>query len=250
MPAKETRHIDALSLELHGEKISARTFLQSVNSFFGIVNEVTEEFCGRKNMINWIVTVSSGSAKINVIPELAMYTIPPIKTIMLTHFIGNGFERIEKFAKRPQYFTEKALKHTMSLASNIDGELNSIKVVYNGKMSLITSQTAANTSTLLKTAYKDWGSVEGVLCELSDKRTTHVSIYDDLTDTYIKCKTNKDTLMSMYGSFHKRILVSGQINYYESGQIKHIEVEEFEVFPGPDQIPSFEDVRGILGAIE
>ena len=97
---------------------------------------------------------------------------------------------IESNAERPRYFNDIALKKAKEIASTLsnEDELESIHVSFNGDRAPITSKTLANIDSLFKTAYEDWGSVEGTVQVVSKKRgKPRIQIYDDVADKYIKC---------------------------------------------------------------
>ncbi len=242
-----------LTLEIAGSRIPADKFRKGVNAFMSLIDEVVREFSGSKHNIRWIVSVSPGSAILNFEPEPVGPQLPPddIPTVLDT--IQSGLNTVEKSPQRPTYFNDVALKRTREIAAmtgNGEQGIDSIHIRRNGKKNTITTQTLANIDSMLKPASTDWGSLEGRLSEVSERGERHVYIYDRILDKQIRCHLNKELLEKIAPYWGKRVNVTGLIRYYAGGDVKDINVEEYEVFPDPHTLPGFDEVRGLFKELD
>ena len=91
-------------------------------------------------------------------------------------------------------------------------------------------------------SYRSFGTVEGEL-KLSTNRGIELVIIDSLTQgkVYFLLKNAGEPL---------RVAASGWITTNEAGEKLGIEVEKFQFFPSESELPTVEDVTGILGGAE
>jgi hypothetical protein len=92
---------------------------------------------------------------------------------------------------------------------------------------------------MTQNTYCDYGSLEGVL-----GRDT---ICEILTEHNIPCVFDdglEDTASQAYG---KRTYLFGRITYDSDARPLCIHVQEIDVFPDDSELPTFSDVKGILG---
>lgn len=93
--------------------------------------------------------------------------------------------------------------------------------------------------------HESYGSVEGILhVWLQPPFYVVSSSVKGNNKTY--CLADYDLSEEMYKAIGKRVLISGKIRYGESGHPECIEVERFKVFKPQSELPTFEDVCGIL----
>jgi hypothetical protein len=90
------------------------------------------------------------------------------------------------------------------------------------------------------------GSIEGRVTVLSDKKRLQVYIDDILTGHSTRCTArdvNEDELIK---AFRGRAVVTGLVHYRRDGAPVRIEVDEIRLLGRRDDLPSFEDMRGIF----
>jgi hypothetical protein len=240
-----------LTLEMAGPRITASRFRKGVNAFLDLVEEVAKEFSGASRSVEWVVSVSAGSARISV--EAEPVTLASTEVPNLLDAIETGLRTVEAGSDRPRYFTDNALTDARTLASLVDEkerELDLVRVWRHGKASRVTSQTLANVDSILGTESKDWGSVEGRLQGVLSHKGFKIWVVDPINDKAIQCFFSAELLEEMVNAFGKRVSVAGLVRYRRDGEIKSVQVEEFEVFPEAETLPSFEDVYGILRGID
>ncbi len=250
MEKKKNCTAETITLEIGGPRITPSKFRRSINAFFDIINEVVKSYSGDSRDANWVVSVSPGSASIHLTAESGSPRLPGRNVPKLLGAIQGGLKTIETSSERPPFFCEDALKKVKALASILDGEINSIKILWNEQSVRITEQTTANLALIFNVAYKSWGSVDGEVSVVSKKRGLECSVYDDVIDRYIPCHFKSNLLPEVLQSFGKRVSASGIISYRSDNEIESISVEELEVFPDSETLPHFEDLFGLFRGVE
>jgi hypothetical protein len=76
--------------------------------------------------------------------------------------------------------------------------------------------------------------------------TLQLFIRDALLRQRVRCYFPEDMLPAVFEQFRKRVEVSGIIHYRKNGTPISIEAEHIIGLPDDSELPSFEDVRGIL----
>ncbi len=84
---------------------------------------------------------------------------------------------------------------------------------------------------------------------VSGKGRLNMLIYDDVLDKYLRCNIPENLLSDILSAYRKRLSVSGLIHCYKNGEIKEIELEDFEVFP-TEKHSCFEDLFGVSRGVE
>ena len=104
-----------------------------------------------------------------------------------------------------------------------------------------------NINTVLSWKYEDYGSVEGKLQSISSRGELKFILYECLTDKAVKCIFKEDLLAKAVQSFNRRIYVFGILRYNNSHDPVSIVVQELDVFPDDNGLPTFSEMKGILG---
>lgn len=235
-----------IELHLDGEKISSDKLRRSISAFYGLIDEIALQVIGKKRPIKWIVSVEKGSAVFINKPELDGLAPPLLDNVCSS--LDQGIESIEYSAERPKYFSDKALEYVQDLASIPEPQdgLNKINIIVDKKPHILTHHAVANIDTIMATYGKALGSVEGRLSTISERGGLKIVVYDRLTDKPVRCHIHEDMLEEVTKAFGKRVYIFGMISYGKDKFPKSISVEEIKVFPEKENIPSAQDVLGIL----
>ena len=219
-------------------------------SFLELANEVVNQMAGKPQAVDWLVSVEAGSVRVHMVPEPRH--LEPAKTIEAIQVIQTGLHALETGVEEwPAFFTDKALEAARDLAlvlSRSEGELTKIKVGYNGRSESLSSRSIATVDALLKGQYTDYGTLEGRVQVISKRRSFRFSIDEDVTGRAINCYFPKEMFEEVLGSFaqEERVSISGMIAYRRDGKPVNITVEEFRLLRPKKDLPTFEDMLGIL----
>ena len=99
---------------------------------------------------------------------------------------------------------------------------------------------------MLEAAYEEEGSIEGRLERLDAHNHLQLVVYDVLDDRAIKCEVDDELLNQAQEHWRKRVEVIGRVRYRKDGHAVSIKAKEIIGFPGPDDIPSLDEVRRML----
>ena len=97
----------------------------------------------------------------------------------------------------------------------------------------------------------DYGTIEGTLTSMCPcppfifPSYTLLFVYDDLIEREIPCYLPAKLQPQAFAAVGKRVAIQGIV--YATKDKSHIAMdgETLEVFPDPDTLPSFEDVKGM-----
>lgn len=70
-------------------------------------------------------------------------------------------------------------------------------------------------------------------------------IYDVITNHKILCHFDKSILPAVVAALSQRVSVEGMVKFDRSGTPLSINVDNFEVMPGMDELPQFDEGQGI-----
>jgi len=236
-----------LILEIEGKKITSNKFKSTIKSFFDFVDEISSQITAKKKPILWIVSVGHSSVRLNLSPEVKKEDRLVIPDIIKT--IENGINTINTQDVRPKYYSDDALKSLRELASIIDPtkeEINSIKVFTNGNKNEISTKAIGNVDSILQIRREELGSIEGKLEVISSRRGLHFVIYDSLKNRPVTCYFKDDFIEKVLTAFNKRVYVFGLIKYRRGGIPYSIQIEKFRIFRPQSELPTPEDVLGII----
>jgi len=94
--------------------------------------------------------------------------------------------------------------------------------------------------------YEAYGSLEGKLQTISSKAGLHFVLYDALTDKPIRCVLKSNLLPTALKASNKRVYAFGNLKYNSNNEPVSITVQKLRVFSDNADIPTLEEMRGIL----
>lgn len=210
------------------------------------------QLAGKGYAVDWIVRVEPGSVRVHIIPEPQHIAVEKIPVAI--HAVQKGLHDLETGIEEwPEFFTEKALRGAKEMGealSKSEGELSKVQVGYNGSSQALSSRATATVDGLLQGKYSDFGTLEGSIRVLNARGNVRFSIDDDLTGRAINCffpREMWDEVRNAFDPFgERRVSVTGMILYRRDGQPVNISVEEFRILRSSDELPTWDDVLGIL----
>jgi len=94
--------------------------------------------------------------------------------------------------------------------------------------------------------YKYYGTIEGRLEAIQDREALKIRVRDAVLRQTVSCYVPEDKLADAFANCRKRVEISGLIHYRRNGVPVSIDVESIVAMPDDDDLPSIDDVRGIL----
>lgn len=240
----------ALTLDLEGPKITSDRFRRAVDSFFAVVDEVTRQMTGRAGQVKWVVSVKGGSIHLSAAPEATRPEIA-VRVPQIARAVKSGINLVSRRAERPKYFSDEALRRVRELAS-VPGarQVETAQVTLANSSAKLTHKTVLHIDALLGSAIKDYGTLEGRLLVLSAQGGFIIHVVDPLTERGVRCSLSDVLFEDAIKAFRKKVAVTGTVHYRKDGEPNLIDVDELFVFPDPSQLPTAEEVHGILSKSE
>lgn len=236
-----------ITLEITGSVVTPERFQRALAAFFDILAEVSKTVASEAGeRAEWRVQVKQGSNLIGITP--APGVSPAVAARVFEAMLG-GIERLEREPSEPQAFSERALIGARQLSTTVGvvAEDDTRIRVWGQKEVIPTSrQIAEHVGEVLREAYADDGSVEGELKTVSEACGYRVVIYEPIFGRAIRCEVPADLMPLALTLFGRRVTARGSIRYRRDGTIARVAVEALIPFPPDDDLPTHEEVRGIL----
>jgi len=249
MPATPDQIPTNLTLEI-GENLSPERFIATARAFFGYVHELAELLVPQGEHLNWTVKVKEGSALLAVDPTPSA----PKELVRLIYARAeSGIRHLINRDIENAGLPEPALRHLRTLAEMTEAGPNKaapvpIRFWIERKPISLEPAIASVIREEWRADYNDYGTIEGRLEAIQESRgTLQFFIRDALLHLRVRCYFPEDLLPGVFDKFRKRVEASGIIHYRKNGVPISIEAEQIIGLPDDSELPTAEDVRGILG---
>ncbi len=238
-----------IGIELDADDVSAGDFVRALEAFVGLIREITRQTNHKLPKDAWRLVVQEGSQIVSVMPDTNK--LPQAVADGVLSFIMDGMDSLEREAKLPPMFTERALESAREL-SKISSRQNDSAVPIRllsreGRLSSkVTRSTFNHVSEILDWKYEDLGTVDGTLEVVSAHDGYEFRIYEPVWNRPVRCSFDQELLADALRAFKKRVEVQGMIRYTKDGIPVSAKVLKISEFPDSSELPTFRDVRGIL----
>lgn len=241
-----------ITLSFDAEEVPLRLLLAGGQAFNRLLREVSRAYLGtEQDPAQWLVHVDAGSVLLPVRPEPTGDAVSASKLGEVASVVAEGLAAIAQEAERPPFFTDRALEQARELAKIAD-EYVPIAVGSGTVRTAVTARLIANVDEVLGPDEETIGTIEGALEELNvHGGSKRFGVYDALTGVRVNCHlTANVTLDDLRPATGMRVAVRGPIRSRPDGRPTRIDAEKIQVFPAEEDLPSPDDVRGILSGYE
>lgn len=236
-----------ITLELDEREISLADFNAACEAFSGLIKEVSRHVQPHAIANKaWTVKVYDGSAGVGVSAQPLLMDVATMN--LIRSLLMAGMEQLGR-GLRPDGFTDRAIEFARHLANAFKNSRAEPRIrIWGGRESAVPvgATVAATAKALLDPAYEEDGSVEGRLEKLDGHSKSQFVIYDLFDDRSIKCEVNEEILAQAWQHWKQRIEVIGRVRYRRDGHPVSVKAQQIIPFPGPDEIPSLEEMRRLL----
>lgn len=236
-----------VGLELDADSVTAGEFQSALDAFLTLVRELTRQINEKLPHDSWRLTVQEGSQVIAFQPD--KIKLPESVRATIYGALFDGLDSLEREAKAPKYFTERALESARELSLIAHGPRDQgvpIRILSHKRSRSVTRATWVNVSEILDWKYEDVGTVEGTLEVVSAHNGYEFRVYEPLWLRAVRCNFQEERLQDALNNFKKRVEVQGLIRYTKDGFPVSVNVISITPLPDPKDLPSFRAVRGIL----
>lgn len=240
-----------LGFEVEVEGVPLPSLIKATQTFHQLVAEVATEVVGGKGLVRWVVTgVAAGSVDFKLRPERVSRRIPQRAADAVPGIFVSGINALDAAPTRPEFFSVRALELARSLAEMVGRDVPRLTVRHGPHSANLSRHLAINVARVLigdENPYSEHGTVEGRLEALNVHAARVFSIWDPLTGQRIVCDFGYRIPSHVIGAAaERRVVVSGVIHYDLDGNIDRVVAQEIEVMPEQDELPTAEDLMGIL----
>jgi hypothetical protein len=237
-----------LTMEI-GASLSPERFMAAARAFFGYVHELSEGL-GNGHTLQWVVRVREGSALLAVEPAPS---VPPEAARAVYARAERGIRHLINRDVENSGLPEPALKYLRTLSELTETGPNNkappvpIRIWIEKKPVSLEPAIASAIREDWRADYNDYGSIEGRLETIQETYgALQFFIRDNVLRQRVRCYFPEELLPSVFERFRKRVEVSGIIHYRKNGTPISIEAEHIVGLPDDSELPTAEDVRGIL----
>jgi hypothetical protein len=239
-----------LTLEI-GDDLPPERFMAAARAFFGYVQEISEAFAPEGDAAKWIVRVREGSTLLAVAPNPS---VPPEVTRVVYARAERGLRHLIERDVEDSGLSEPALKHLRVLSEMTEAGPNkappvAIRIWIEKKPIEFEPVIASVIREDQRADYNDYGVIEGRLETIQESfGTLQLYLRDALLKQRVRCYFPEAMLPSVFEHFRKRVEISGIIHYRKNGTPVSIEAEHIVGLPDDSELPTADDVRGILAS--
>jgi hypothetical protein len=234
-----------LTLEIGGN-LSPDRFMAAARAFFGCVEEVSKSVAPQGEEPGWIVRTREGSHLLGVDPAPG---VPPAILKAVYARVKHGVEQLAAGQIDTARLPDAAIRHLKTLAELSDRPRRNpiqVRLWIEKRPNAIGHDIAKTILESWGEDYRDFGTIEGKLEAIQDRNSLQIRVFDALLKQTVLCHVSEDKLQEAFTNFRKRVEISGIIHYRRNGTPVSIDVESIEALPDDSELPSLDDVRGIL----
>jgi hypothetical protein len=235
-----------LTLEIDAD-ITPEQFMAAARAFFGSVDEVARALAPDGIIPRWVVQVREGSNLLAVEPQP---TAPPAIVEAVYTRMDEAVRHLANGDLQGAKVPEAALRHlkTLSELTEIRHKPVPLRLWVKRKPVAFNAEIARVIREDWRSDYKDFGTIEGRLTAIQEQGTLQLLLKDEWLGLTVRCYVPEEMLPEAFAAFRRRVEVSGLIHYRRNGTPISVEVEGIEPLPNDDDLPSADDVRGLLKA--
>jgi hypothetical protein len=222
--------------------------LKIQETFMAFLHELGKSMADTtRDPVEWIVRgTTHGSLDLALDTEALSDRTPVDLPPAIKRAAALGLRVLHGGAERPEFYTDRVLEAARDFASLADDDVP-IRVGDAAGAITITPVMKLHIEQLLVAPIIVTGTVEGKLESVTvhDKRV--FNIFDPLTRQRIECHfAHRIKVEEIARAIERRVSVTGEIHYRESGEIARVKAEQLSVTPLDADLPTADDVRGIL----
>jgi hypothetical protein len=237
-------------LDLDRSDVSVEQFTEAFRLQVRLAEEVMKEMGIPVEEVRWVVSeLRYGSTHAAATPQLVGKKVFMADVDSAMNYSGAGVNELAKSSARPRFFNDVALNYSRRLIEIVEeADHGKARLVF-GTISVAPSiAVSANVHAIIKGEVPSIGSIEGQLVGVEGADGNYkISIKDQRRNRKVPCSIHeKDQLKKALDNFEKRVIVRGMIWSREDGTPVKIEVRSLEPIPPDEELPTRQDVRGIL----
>ena len=179
-----------IGLSLTGAHVPLKSFTSAADKLAGLLSELERSLSGARHLGWYVADLRMGSVDLAIRPKSANQGSSEIGNMIISAALS-GLETVEREARRPEHFTDDALRRAKALAGSVDHETSRLTIFGDGgpvpmQRVPVTARLAVHVDQLIGPASVAVGSVEGAMEALSIHNGEEFAVYDAITDRRIR----------------------------------------------------------------
>jgi hypothetical protein len=243
---------ELLRFEVDAEDVTLGQLLHVEMTAWGLIREVTSEVAQvPREAVQWIVqSVRSDSPITYTLRADADGIASPAVLRRAAHAIAHGVRELDAGESRPDGFNDEALERARDLGRALGERVRALRFsAGDGDVGRLTQRVTANVEAILeKDVFEALGTVEGRLEAVNVHQRRYFNVYEDLRQRKVECLfAGSDIPATEIGAaIGRRVSVFGTLLSRADGRVFRVRVRDLEVFPEPEDLPSGDDVIGLV----
>jgi|GEM_PF-2319574 hypothetical protein len=245
---KHSEEDSELHLIIHSTDVPMARLLKIQETFMAFLHELGKSMADTtRDPVEWVVrSVHASSLDFALDTEALSDRTPPDLPPAIKRAASLGLRVLHSGAERPEFYTDRVLEAACEFASLADEEMP-IRVGNAAGALSITPIIKTHIEEILVAPITAIGTVEGKLESVTVHDRRVFNIFDPLTRERIECHfAHRIKVEDIARAIERRVLVTGEIRYRDSGEIASVKAEDLAVIPLDADLPTADDVRGIL----
>ncbi len=227
--------------------ISLESFVIIINNSFDILKDLDSVISRQpRGSLDWIIKrVSADSIGIEIESKARDPKIDYGRKVAEVY--SDGIEIIRSEGITPPYFSDYCLRRVWEVAKVLRGDGASaleIRDLVRHKSTEFDAQIVTTTSQLMGYSYQSFGSVEGTLEMISIHKPARFNVYHSISLRAVRCNLREEDIAGVKDALGRRVVVSGLVSYNVKDEPKSIMVEELEVIPRENELPTIDKFVG------
>lgn len=245
------RKADSALVRLHLDgQITLRRLNDALDHWADLLREVSTDVAGTVGRDAFLFIVEEaklGSFDLAVRPQSARRDVPPVIGRRIAKTVTAGLQALERKPKRPKHFNDAALTSVRELGRLVSAQLPVVTIGNGSKPIPLSSRLLANVEAVLAPDVSSIGTIEGKLEGLIVHGKKRFLVYDPLTGRQVTCYfADEIPYDDVLRAFGQRVAVTGRIRSNRSGERVDINAKRLFLMPRDQDLPTPEDVLGLL----
>lgn len=242
-----------LVLDLDRRDVSVEHFTEAFAAQVRLVTQVMNDMGVPAHEVRWVVSeLKHGSAFAAAEAQIIGPHAYMSDVERAVSAAGAGVHALAQSAVRPKHFSDEALKTSRRLIQLVtESDAGRARLGFGAEFVTPSAAVVAHVNDVMRGNLPSIGSIEGKLVGISGQDGMYaIAIKDRLRDRKVRCRIPENILERALKSFESRVIARGIIWSRIDGSAIRIDVRDFETVPDDHELPSEEDVRGILNGYE
>ena len=233
---KQTIHdsVPRLTITIDGPYFPLEKFRRVLDNFLTVLSEIDKEISDTgETGVEWSISeVRQGSICLTAEANVISDKIELERPYEVIETFKAGLETVKESPKRPQNFTDRALKNIKNISNLINpNDFAEISFSDTQWKLYLTQNISVNIDEITQNFYKIYGSIEGKLISISVAQRQNMGIRSSTEKKVIRCFFPDELFDQARDALGKRVYVFGLIRQYLHGEKINIQVQELKVFP-------------------